>query len=91
MKRNHLLARAADFLDLPGDIVAGLPRVEIIGGRELYMENHQGILEYGDSGVVLHGGSVMVRVLGENLELTAMTASELRLKGKRIFSVEFVV
>jgi sporulation protein YqfC len=90
MKRRYLLERAADVLDLPGDVIAGLPRVEIIGGQELYMENHHGILEYGDSGVVVHGGRAIVRILGENIELTAMTASELRMKGKRIFNVEFV-
>ena len=90
MKRERILVKAADLLDLPSDIVAGLPRVEITGGRELLMENHHGILEYGGECIVIHGGRVMVRVSGAGLELTAVTADELRLRGERITGVEFL-
>ena len=41
------LARASRMLDLPGDGVAGLPRIELIGSGELRMEGHRGILAYG--------------------------------------------
>ena len=41
------LARASRMLDLPGDVVAGLPRIELIGSGELRMEGHRGILAYG--------------------------------------------
>ena len=34
-RRPGLLVRTAEFLDLPADEVAGLPRVELIGDREL--------------------------------------------------------
>ena len=45
--KKNLLERAARLLDLPGDVVAGLPRVELICTGELRMEQHQGILAYG--------------------------------------------
>ena len=43
-KREGLLEKTAEVFDLPGDVVAGLPRIEITGSRELRMENHKGIL-----------------------------------------------
>ena len=46
-KKESLLERTAEVFDLPGDLVAGRPRVEITGSRELRMENHKGILAYG--------------------------------------------
>ena len=44
--RGQLLERVAGALDLPADMMAGLPRVELIGDQELRMENHRGILAY---------------------------------------------
>ena len=45
-----MLAGAAELFDLPADVVAGLPHVEVVGNREFYMENHRGILSYGGGG-----------------------------------------
>ena len=42
-KREGLLEKTAEVFDLPGDVVAGLPRIELTGSRELRMENHKGI------------------------------------------------
>ena len=42
--RKGVLAGAAELFDLPADVVAGLPHVEVVGNREFYMENHRGII-----------------------------------------------
>lgn len=87
--KKSLWEKTADLLDLPADVVAGLPRVEILGCRQMLMENHKGILEYGDKAIDINGGQVVVKVRGDHLELRAMNASALSLEGV-IFSVEFV-
>ena len=87
--KRGLLERAADALDLPADVIAGLPRLEIAGCRRLLMENHKGILEYGDEEIDINGGQVVVRIKGRGLELRAMNANDLSLEGL-IFSVEFI-
>ena len=86
-KRPGLLEKTAEVLDLPGDVVAGLPRVELTGSRELRMENHKGILAYGDREIHISGGSYVVKVTGEGLELRAMTGMELLITG-RIAGIE---
>ena len=45
-KKEGLLEKTAEVFDLPGDVLAGLPRLELIGSREMRMENHRGILSY---------------------------------------------
>ncbi|MDR1157119.1 MAG: sporulation protein [Oscillospiraceae bacterium] len=87
--KQKLWERTANLLDLPVDVVAGLPRVEILGCRRLLMENHRGILAYGGEAIDINGGQVVVRVRGQQLELRAMNAVELALDGV-IRSVEFV-
>ena len=80
-RKEGLLERTAEVFDLPGDVVAGLPRVELLGDRQLRMENHKGILAYGSEEIHISGGKLIVKVRGANLTLRAMNASELLITG----------
>ncbi len=64
-----------------------MPRIELIGDRELRIENHKGILSYGKEEIHISGGKLVVRAVGEGLELKAMNANELLITG-RIAAVE---
>ena len=77
-----LLERAAQALDLPADALAGVPRLELVGDRELRVENHRGILSYGTEEIHISAGTFVVRVTGRELELRAMTGRELLITGK---------
>ena len=81
-RRPGLLEKTAQALDLPGDVVAGLPRLELTGSRELRMENHRGILAYGNEEIHISGGKLVVKVRGAGLELKAMNASQLFITGE---------
>ena len=94
MERNKkdkvgVLDTVAELFDLPADVVAGLPHLELVGSRQLYLEHHAGILSYGEEQIDVntHGG--VLRVRGERLSLMAMTAEELRIGG-HITAVEWV-
>ena len=87
-RKESLLERASRTLDLPGDAVAGLPRVELLGDRELRMEYHKGILAYGAEEIHISGGKLVVRVKGTGLELKSMNPAELLITGQ-IQSLDF--
>ena len=95
MERNRkdreggVLGSLAELFDLPADIVAGLPRLEMVGGRQLYLEHHTGLLAYSDKQIDANTAAGVLRVRGQGLNLMAMTAGELRIGGK-IASVEWV-
>ena len=76
-----LLEKTVQALDLPADALAGLPRVELVGDREVRMENHRGILAYGSQEIHVSGGPFVIKVVGEGLELRAMTGLELLITG----------
>ncbi len=84
-----MLAAAAELFDLPADIVAGLPRLEMVGSRQLYLEHHTGLLAYTEEQIDANTTAGVLRVKGTRLTLLAMTAGELRIGGK-IDSVEWV-
>lgn len=81
-RRPGLLERTAEILDLPADALAGVPRLELVGDRELRMENHKGILAYGSEEIHVSGGVFLVKISGQNLELRAMTGLELLITGQ---------
>ena len=77
-----LTTRAADIFDLPADVIAALPHIELIGDCQLLMNRHEGILSYSTERIDVNGGALVLRIIGENLELMAMTGCELRVKGR---------
>ena len=85
---DDILQKAAEKLSLPADVVAGAPRVEITGCRQVFIENHRGVLEYGSELIDVNGGRVTVRIEGADLTLKAMNKNEL-LIGGNIMSVSF--
>lgn len=86
-RREGLLEKTAEVFDLPGDVLAGLPRIELLGDRQLRMENHKGILAYGTEEIHISGGKLIVKVRGAGLELRAMNGAELLITGN-IFGVD---
>ena len=81
-RRPGFWERTAEVFDLPADALAGLPKLELVGDRELWVENHRGILSYGDREIHISGGAYVVKVTGEDLELRAMTGMELLITGR---------
>ena len=88
MDGQKFLDRLAETFDLPGDVVAGVPRVEITGARELRMENHRGILAYSNEEICVSGGRSEIRIRGLELTLRAMNSRELLITGT-ILQVDF--
>ena len=79
----------AELFDLPADIVAGLPHLEMVGNRQLFLERHTGILGYSEEQIDVNTVSGVVRIRGQRLTLVAMTAEEVRIGGV-ISAVELV-
>jgi len=81
-KRAGPLDSLAELFDLPADVVAGLPHLEMVGSRQLYVEHHQGILSYSGECIDINTAHGVLRVEGRGMELLAMTGEELRLGGR---------
>lgn len=81
VRKEGLREKTARLLDLPADGVAGLPKVELTGDRELYLENYKDILSYGRDEIHVDGGAWMLRITGQDLEIKAMGRKQLRIFG----------
>ena len=88
-EQGGILEGVAELFDLPADVVAGLPRLELVGNRQLYLEHHTGLLAYSDTRIDTNTPFGVLRVRGQRLTLVAMTGADLRIGGK-IDGVEWV-
>lgn len=70
----------AERLELPAE-AAGLVKVTISGKRRVLVEFHRGILEYGPECIEVAVRAGKVRVVGSELELTAMDSEAVLITG----------
>jgi len=86
-RRPVLREKTAQIFDLPADVIAGVPKLELVGDSEFRMENHKGILSCSESEIHISGGIYLVKVSGQELEVRAMTGFEVLVTG-RIAGIE---
>ncbi len=84
-----LLAGAAGKLDLPADIVAGLPKMELVGFMEFSLEPYKELLEYADHEILLDSTAGQIRIKGQNLTIKLMNQARITVTGT-LWSVELV-
>ena len=89
-KGADILAKTARIFDLPGEPALGVPRVTVTGTARVHVENHRGLLEYGEEQITVNAAGMMIRLRGEKMEIAAMTDLELVVTGT-VLSVEFLV
>ena len=78
----NVFDRAVELFDLPAEALSGMPKLTVTGGVRLHVECHRGLLEYTPDIIIINGGAVIVTVRGEGMDVCAMNAEEILIKGK---------
>lgn len=83
MKRRNKanLQALAGLLEIPQDIVLDLPRITMLGNKQLLVENHKGIIEYTPSTVRVKLNQGELTVNGANLALGNLQADQILIEG----------
>ncbi len=82
MRARELLAELAEKADLPADIAAGLPTMELCGFREFSLEPHDGLVEYSRERISMESTVGRVSVVGENLTIRRMNRQRITVAGQ---------
>lgn len=88
-KRERVNQFITDFLEIPKDLVLNLPKITVIGAREVYLENHRGIMEYREDLLRVNVARGYLEIRGANLEIKAILPDEMSIVGE-IKSIAFV-
>jgi len=81
MRKNTQWQRLAGMLEIPQDIVLDLPRITMLGNRQLLVENHKGIIEYTPSLVRIKLNQGELLVGGSNLTLCNLQLEQILVEG----------
>lgn len=88
MKKGALVAQDVfELFELPPE-AAGAAKTQIIRDREVLIENHRGLIEYGDALISVASQDGVISIRGSMLRVRAMTERRIRITGK-IDCVEF--
>ena len=74
--------KVVSALELPPDLVLGIPSITVLGDREATIQNYKGIVEYDDNKVVLSTSLGVFTLSGENLDIKTVTDDDITLEGK---------
>lgn len=81
MQRKGNLQAMAAFLEIPPDIVLDLPRLTMLGNKQLLVENHKGIIEYTPELVRIKLSEGELTVAGSGLSLGNLQAEHILVEG----------
>ncbi len=81
---------AAKAWGVPADAVINLPRLVISGDREIYIENHRGILGYTDTEIRISSAAGILRICGRGLVISRIQPENIFISG-RFKSVEYEI
>ncbi|WP_410767987.1 sporulation protein YqfC [Fontibacillus sp. BL9] len=77
-----------DALDLPGDLVLDLPRLTLIGNKQLYIENHRGVVHFSPESLHLELSQGKLEVEGSGLVIKEIMPEEVVIEGM-IFGIKY--
>lgn len=84
-----MIKRIAESIELPMEVLEGLPELELRGNREAIVSHCVSILEYNDQRVRIASNQLTIQFSGRNLSLTRMTDESIMLTGF-ILKMEFL-
>ncbi|UQZ32936.1 sporulation protein YqfC [Paenibacillus sp. PK3_47] len=69
------------ILDLPQDVLQEMPRITLIGNKELYIENHRGVLHFSSGQLTIALVQGCLEITGEGLMIRNILGQELAVEG----------
>lgn len=73
--------KTAAWLELPYEVVCGLPRITLVGAEQMLIENHRGIIEHTGFRVRVNTGIGVIRVEGASLTVERINGDDIRIQG----------
>ena len=71
----------ADAWGVPKDVIMNIPRLTISGDKEIYIENHKGVLTYTDGEIRISTAMGIVMIRGKNLVIQRIRLEDVLISG----------
>ena len=88
-EKTTIREKLADRMDISKEIILDVVLVNLIGDRELTIENYKSIMEYSDTCIIVRAKPYNVKVVGTGLEIRNINRELLFITG-RIYEFSFL-
>ena len=85
MRQHQLKERiiqAAKEMDLPAELILGMPSISLDGDSQLLIEKHHGLVEYTDTCIIVAAKNLSIHIKGADLNLLSMNSGALSISGR---------
>ncbi len=80
-KIKSIKEKFSDMWGIPKDIIMDLNRLIVTGNREIYIENHRGILKYTDTEILIKTHYGVLSVCGKDLKIEHIRTADMLILG----------
>lgn len=87
--KDNLKLTLTNALELPLDVALDLPKIIIIGDRQVDITNHKGIIEYTSQLIRINSKIGIIKITGQSLEISNILIEEININGS-IKGVEII-
>ncbi|RCX13852.1 sporulation protein YqfC [Anaerobacterium chartisolvens] len=88
-RRINIKEKMTEILELPKEVVLNVPRLTMLGNKNLVIENYKGIIEYETVRIRINTGTGIIKITGELLTIKEITSEDIMVEG-RIKGLEFL-
>jgi len=71
----------SDLIELPKEVTLNLPKITMVGGIQLYIENHRGIVEYTPERIRINSTMGILKIRGKKMKIKEVKVEELLITG----------
>jgi sporulation protein YqfC len=89
MRKTGIKEKIISALELPKDLILDIPRMTIVGNRDILLENYKNILEFSCEQIRVATGLGVIRISGENMQIREITCDNIAVSGE-ITGIEFI-
>ena len=82
MKKEDLSRNLAASFDMPGELMAGVPKITLTGNRSILVENHSGIRGFSEGKVCIGWCYGEMEIIGKELRLRLLKKDEIEVEGE---------
>lgn len=82
MHRTGIKEKIINALELPKDLILDIPRITIVGDRDILLENYKNILEFSCEQIRVATGLGVIRISGENMQIREITCDNIAVSGE---------
>lgn len=78
-----------EMLELPKELILDLPKLTIVGNKDMMIENYKGVMEYGSARIRINTGIGIIKITGAGLMIKEITSEDIIVSGE-IHGLEFL-